>query len=204
MSGPERATAGSPASRLGRVALRNSTESVLGNGVLCRAFDYWTRIRNGAAMPLRRDLDPMDMGPALLPHSLLTDVDVAAGSVRHRVVGTNFAENFGRDITGIDLSEVLRGSYFDFVHGLFMLTCKEKLPVFSHSRFRWDEGRMLRTSRLMMPLSRDGRNADMAIVVQVFEHEMPPVLPRVQIFENGSWRDISEQYAFFAVDAPVL
>jgi hypothetical protein len=176
----------------------------LGNGVLGRAFDYWTRIGNGAAMPMRRDLDPMDMGPALLPHSLLTDVDLAVGNVRHRVVGTSVAESFGRDITGIDLSEVLRGSYYDFIHGLFMLTCKRRLPVFSHSQFRWDEGRMLRTSRLMMPLSRDGRNADMAFMVQIFEHEMPPALPHVQIFEDGSWLDISEQYAFFAVDAPVL
>ncbi|WP_420406321.1 PAS domain-containing protein [Nisaea sp.] len=175
----------------------------MGNGVLGRAFDYWSRIGNGAEIPLRRDLDPLEIGAALLPHSLLTDVDLAARNVRHRVVGTNFAENFGRDITGIDLSEVLRGSYFDFIHGLFMLTCERKVPVFSHSRFRWDEGRMLGTSRLMMPLSRDGGNADMAFVAQVFHRDTPPVLPHVRMFDVGQWQDISDRYAFLAVDAPV-
>lgn len=146
----------------------------------------------------------MDMGAAILPYSLLTDVDLVRRNVRHRVVGTNVAEFFGRDITGTDLSEVLRGSYSDFIHSLFMLTCEKEVPVFSHSRFRWDEGRMLRTSRLMMPLSRNGSGTDMAFVAQVFEHETPPALPRVLIFEGETWRDVSDQYAFFAVDAPVL
>jgi len=142
------------------------------------------------------------MGAAMLPHSLLMDVDLASRNVRFRVVGTSIAENFGRDITGKDLSEVVGGSYFDFIHSLFMLTCERRIPVFSYSQFRWDEGRMLRASRLMMPLSRDGTNADMVLGVQLFEHEMPPAAPQVRIFEDGLWRDISEQYAFFAVEAP--
>lgn len=152
-------------------------------------------------MPLRRNLDPTDIGPALLPYILLADVDLDARDVRHRVVGTNFAEHFGRDVTGWALSTVLDGTYRDFILGLFMFSAERQAPVYSKSRFRWDEGRMLRASRLMMPLSRDGACADMSLVAQIFDHEPPPAIPSVSLFEEGNWHDVSEQFSQFAVDA---
>lgn len=146
----------------------------------------------------------MDIGAALLPYSLLADVDVRNREVRHRVVGTHFAEHFGRDITGTNLSAVISGNYRDFILELYMLSAARRAPVFSCSRFRWNEGRMLRASRLMMPLSRDGEQADMSFVVQVFDNQTPPSLPLVHIHENGQWTDVSERFALFAVDAAVL
>lgn len=146
----------------------------------------------------------MDIGPALLPHSMLVDVDPETRTVRHRVVGTSFTDHFGREITGTTLPEFLSGSYLDFITELFMTSAERKAPVFSESRFKWDEGRLLHTSRLMMPLSRDGSRPDMSFVVQVFDQTPPPQLPKVKVHEDGAWRDISEKFAVFAVDAAVL
>ncbi|UUX48606.1 PAS domain-containing protein [Nisaea acidiphila] len=184
--------------------MREITETEFGNGTLGRAFDYWNGIRGQSAWPMRRDLDPMDIGPALLPHSMLVDVDPVARNVRHRVVGTSFSDHFGRELTGTTLTEILSGSYLDFITELFMTSFERGAPIFSESRFRWDEGRLLRTWRLMMPLSRDGKSPDMSFVVQVFDQTPPPPLPKVKLFERGAWNDISERFSVFAVDAAVL
>ncbi len=161
-------------------------------------YAYWDRIKGGSDIPLRRDLDPAEIGPKLLPYSLLTDVDTCLRTVRHRLVGTNFTDFFGSDITGKELSSVLSGNYLEFILGLYTLACERRAPIISHSKFLWDRGRLVKTSRLIMPLSKDGARADMCFTSQVFEAGEGDALPQVFIAADGAWDDISEKFSYFS------
>lgn len=189
------------ASYMGSEALSIDTESPLQTGEVLRsaklraAFAYWTRIKCGNEVPLRRDLDPMEIGAELLPYSLLADVDASLKTVSHRVVGTAFTDFFGRDITGLDLSSVLEGSYREFIVSLYTLACERRAPVVSHSKFRWDQGRFLKTSRLMMPLSKDGSSADMCYTCQIFESGEGPTHAEVFLAAGHGWEDISARFS---------
>ncbi|WP_417729592.1 PAS domain-containing protein [Roseovarius sp.] len=186
------------------------TDAVLGSTTLNAMYAYWIGIKGGNEIPLRRDLDPTEIGPVLLPYSLLADVDTRTQSVRHRVVGTNFTDFFGRDITGMELSTVLEGNYLEFIRGLYMLACEQRVAVVSHSRFRWDQGRLVKASRLMMPLSKDGSRSDMCYTCQVFETGEGPMPPQVFIASDGAtadgspsqsaWEDVSQKFSHLSAD----
>lgn len=188
------------ASDLGLEALQLETEEVLGDTTLIAMYAYWTGIKGGNDIPLRRDLDPTEIAPKLLPYSLLADVDTGLGTVRHRVIGTNLTDFFGSDYTGKELSNVLSGTYLEFILGLYMLACESRAPVFSHSKFRWDQGRLLKASRLMMPLSRDGAKADMCYTCQIVEAGEGPSYPQVFIAEGDGWEDLSGRFSHLSVD----
>ncbi len=163
-------------------------------------YAYWTGIKSGNEIPLRRDLDPAEIGPKLLPYSLLSDVDTRLRTVRHRVVGTNFTDYFGINITGKEISCVLSGTYLEFILGLHLLACERQLPVASHSKFRWDQGRLLKASRLMVPLSKDGSQTDMCYTCQVFEAGEGPDAPQVFIAAADGWEDVSGRFSHLSVD----
>jgi hypothetical protein len=185
---------------LGLEALQLETEEVLGDATLIAMYAYWTDIKGGNDIPLRRDLDPAEIGPKLLPYSLLTDVDTSLRTVRHRVVGTNFTDFFGSDITGKDLSSVLSGNYLDFILGLYTLACERRAPVVAHSKFMWEQGRLLKTSRLIMPLSKDGSRTDMCLTCQLFEAGEGAPHPRVCIVADDAWEDVSGKFSYLSVD----
>jgi len=70
--------------------------------------------------------------------------------------------------TGRYLDEIMQGSYRDFVMRLFRDTIDNRCPVFSQSRFRWDVGRSVETSRLFMPLAGEDSAVDMVLIAQIF------------------------------------
>ena len=44
------------------------------HATLSALFRYWEKKRGGRAMPARRDIDPIEMGPKLLPHLMLCEL----------------------------------------------------------------------------------------------------------------------------------
>tara|TARA_R110002012_G_scaffold57384_9_gene147879 strand:- start:448 stop:1023 length:576 start_codon:yes stop_codon:yes gene_type:complete len=185
---------------LGQEALLLETEAALGNATLSAVHAYWCRIKGENEVALRRDLDPTEIGPKLLPYSILVDVNTELRTVHHRVVGTHFSEFFGRDITGMELSSVIDGDYREFILGLYMLACERKVAVAAHSRFRWDQGRLLKASRLMMPLSRAGGRADMCYTCQVIEAGEGLSQPQVHTATRDGWEDVSGRFSHFSID----
>jgi hypothetical protein len=136
--------------------------------VLASLYAYWNRRRGARRMPDRRDIDPIELGPALLPHVGLMDLVDGAKRVRYRLLGTAIVERWGSDPTGRFMDEVMSGSYSDFVHALYRDVYRLRAPVFSDSVFRWDAGGFLHTRRLYMPLTHGGEEVAMALIGQVF------------------------------------
>lgn len=133
---------------------------------------YWAAKRGAAAMPSRRQIDPLELGPAVLPHLMLVDVEPGP-RFRYRLFGTAVAEAFGNDPTGQYIDAVMVGSYRDFLLGLYGDLVAMKKPVYSTSIYGAQRQGKMWTQRLMLPLSGDGNTVDMVLACQVFLHGSP-------------------------------
>jgi hypothetical protein len=139
------------------------------DGILAGLHSYWDRHRRGRMVPDRKDIDPIAMGAALLPHVALVDVVDGGARFRNRLVGTAITERWGFEITGRHFDEVMgAGDYSDFIHGLYRDACTHRAPVYSESLFRWDVGTHMLTRRLYLPMTYGGDDIAIILVGQTF------------------------------------
>jgi hypothetical protein len=148
-------------------------------------YRYWNRRRGERRMPDRRDIDPLELGPALLPHIGLMDIVNGGARVRYRLLGTAIVDRFGSDPTGKFMDEVMSGTYSEYIHSLYRELVRARAPVFSESVFRWDAGGYLRTRRLYLPLTHGGDDVAIALIGQAFlGPAMQPLEPHTVIVER--------------------
>ncbi len=135
-------------------------------------LNYWSAKRGTRPMPSRRDIDPLELGPAILPHLMLVDVEPGP-RFRYRLFGTAVGERFGMDATGQYIDVVMVGEYKDFLLRLYADLLAMKKPVYSTSIYGTQLDAKMWTQRLMLPLSSDGEAVDMVLACQVFLHGSP-------------------------------
>ncbi len=151
-----------------------------------RIYDYWISLlpdrrvmRDGrpvdpASRPVPRwqDFDILD----ILPQAsalIVTDIIGPEKQIRFRLVGTQMVEAWGYDFTGQTIDFVMKGEYRDYIAGLQHECVETRLPVYSHSRFQWDLGRAVDTTRLMVPFINtevSETEPSMVLVCQDFDH----------------------------------
>ncbi|UUX49364.1 PAS domain-containing protein [Nisaea acidiphila] len=130
---------------------------------------YWRSLRRDRIMPSRRDFDPTDIPPKILPHLLLVEVQ-DGNRFLYRIHGTAHVEAAGWDMTGSYLHELPeRGGYRDYIVGIYERLLDEKAPLFTESTIHWKEYVSRSTQRLMMPFSNDGSTVHHVLSVQMFE-----------------------------------
>jgi hypothetical protein len=135
-------------------------------------LNYWSAKRGERSMPSRRQIDPLELGPAVLPHLMLVDVEPGP-RFRYRLFGTAVSEAFGSDPTGQYIDDVMVGQYKEFLLGLYRDLIAMKKPIYSTSIYGAQRDKKMWTQRLMLPLSSDGSTVDMALACQVFLHGSP-------------------------------
>lgn len=146
---------------------------------------YWSGKRGKQPMPSRRQIDPLELGPAILPHLMLVDVEPGP-RFRYRLFGTAVSEAFGSDPTGQYIDVVMVGAYKDFMLGLYRDLVTMKKPVYSTSIYGNQSGGKMWTQRLMLPLSSDGETVDMVLACQVFLHGSPLKTLTVRLAQDKS------------------
>lgn len=136
---------------------------------LARLLDYWqSRAPAPGRLPARSAIDPIELGPELLPHVALVQPE-ADGRLRFRLVGTQLNREAGADLTGRYIGELNPNrAYADYIAGLYMLAAETRRPVYSETSYSSSSGRQGLTRRLMCPLAADGHMVDMFIAIQVF------------------------------------
>jgi hypothetical protein len=139
---------------------------------------YWQQKRGARPLPARRDIDPVELAPELLPHLVLTDLLERGTRVRFRLVGTNVVKRFGFDPTGTYLGGEMSGGWYDFAGALYRLAYAERAPIEAASEFTWGPGRRLEAQHLLLPLSQDGPDPAIALCAFVFasSEPFPPTL----------------------------
>jgi hypothetical protein len=173
---------------------QSSAHSLLASDpILGALYRYWQKRRGERRMPDRRDIDPLDLGTALLPHLGMMDILEGGARVRYRLLGTAIVERWGSDPTGRTLDEVMSGTYCAYIYSLYRTLVQARAPVFSESLFRWDAEGYLRTRRLYLPLTHGGSDVAIALIGQVFlgpaQH---PVKPYTAIMEQSPTEQHSE------------
>jgi hypothetical protein len=128
-------------------------------------YSYWLSKRNGRIMPARADIDPAELA-RLLP--FLCIVGKAADEFRFRLMGTGVVRDMGRDLTG-------KPFYAYAVNSPEMMAAVQALhegvfanaqPAFATAQRATGRGHIHNVSVLLLPLSDDGRNANMFIAAR--------------------------------------
>jgi hypothetical protein len=168
-------------------------ELLAADPILGALYRFWNERRGKRRMPDRHDIDPIDLGPNLLPHLGLMDIFDGGARVRYRLLGTAIVERWGRDATGRFMDEVTSGTYSAYIHSLYRTLVHSRAPVFSESLFRWDTEAHLRTRRLYLPLTHGGTEVAIALIGQVFlGPALHPVKPYTEIVDESAVEQRSE------------
>jgi hypothetical protein len=66
---------------------------------LRQLLDYWLRLKGDRSRPRKREFDPVDLPPRVLPRLLLIEFMEGAGNYRLRLMGTYLRDTYGREFT---------------------------------------------------------------------------------------------------------
>lgn len=131
---------------------------------LRRIYVYWRdRVPEGAQMPGRQHIDPIDF-PDTLPRVALIEVlsDDGDPHFRYRLTGTEIVQRAGRDPTGKRFDELYKGDYLDQALATYRALLADPRPFYSRRVYPLLDGREhLEYARLILPLARDGEAVDM-------------------------------------------
>lgn len=122
---------------------------------------YWASKRQGARLPARRLINPLEMQP-WLGNLLLMDVIDAGADFRYRLHGTNLVELFGADLTGRTVTSLK----LEMVHQLL----EEARRPLSTRAFVYieqsvvAEKNFIGIAKLILPLAANGVDIDMLLV----------------------------------------
>jgi Virulence factor BrkB/PAS domain len=149
-------------------------------------------------MPLKRDLDPTEIPPRLLPHLQLIDVVGDGARFRYRLIGTSLVDTYGKDYTGSYVDELVSGDRLTFIDQTYRTVCQLKAPVFSHNHYRTIRDTDLIANRMYLPLTNDGIEVHYILGALQFEYA-DSIHGGVWGLATLEWRDVWVGAAITAV-----
>jgi hypothetical protein len=126
-------------------------------------YDYWISIHPPAGLPGRQHVDPCAI-PHLLSRVFMVDVSRDPLRFKYRLVGTEYVQLMGKDLTGKFLDEVHPG-----FHGLILrqytATAELGQPAYRRGQVMYTrpDRNYLGMERLIVPLARNGIEVDMIL-----------------------------------------
>ncbi len=146
---------------------RDLASELRGHRRLHGLYDFWAGRRGRRPVPLRRDLDIVDMRP-WIGHLNMVAVALDPPRFRYLVYGGRIAELVGRDLTGRDVS-ANPASLVGPVRESFATALRLQQPFYQVCDFEtpW---RRCRLHRLVLPLAVENGRID-RLLVGVYETE---------------------------------
>jgi hypothetical protein len=143
---------------------------------IARLLDLWRGSRPAAGiLPGRQHVDPITLGPDLLPYVALVEVTHGGTRFRFRLVGGRLVVHAGLDLTGHYIEDLNpNADYNAYINGMYMQAAAARLPIYSETRYRAPSNRAGLTRRLLCPLSNDAGIVDMFIAAQTFRTDDGP------------------------------
>lgn len=131
-----------------------------------RAYEFWDTLRDGREMPARADIDPADIVP-ILPFVILVDVILDPLDFRFRLAGTDVVRRFGETLTNRRLREIDTDGKYQQIFDEYALTVTRRKPEIFTEEFVRHDGKFVKYTRLLCPLSADGQRINMLFGIQV-------------------------------------
>jgi hypothetical protein len=142
-----------------------STDQLVGcHATLLTLYDYWNAKRGVRLMPARTDLDPVDLKP-VLPKLILIDVVPDARRYVYRLVGTQEVEMRGSDPTGKPVAEAYYAESAGDTARYLDHVAHTRQPHLYRGTYQPLRTRTQHEDVLFLPLSQDGENVNMIMVV---------------------------------------
>ena len=138
---------------------------------IARLLTLWRAARPAPdRLPARAAIDPVQLGPEVLPYLALVDVTHGGARFRFRLVGSGLVEHAGLDLSGSYIDDLNPNKdYAEYINSLYRQARDTRLPNYSETRYRAASGRVGLTRRLLCPLASDGLTVDKFVGLQVFE-----------------------------------
>lgn len=130
-------------------------------------YVYWLGKRRDGRLPLKQDIDPIELNPDFLPDLFMYRME--DGRFRCIVAGTRIVQVRGRDETGMFLDEVLPREHAASRQRLFERAARDRLPVFYSGPSLGLAEKYARVSRLLLPVSSDGVKSDHVFGIVIYE-----------------------------------
>ena len=132
-----------------------------------RFYAYWQSIHPPVGLPGRQHIDPSAI-PDLLPHVYMVDVTRDPLRFKYRLVGTEYAQRMGHDLTGRYLDEAHPG--FPELVRQYVTTVELRQPHYRSGPvlFAASQKDFRSIERLMVPMARNGIDVDMIFGLIVY------------------------------------
>src|SRR5437763_2520761 len=117
--------------------------------------DYLARVAPSGKLAGRHHLDPVELGPSILPFINLVDV-VRQGEelrFRFRLVGTRQTYAAGREITGQFTEEAVLPEYVDRINHNIRAVVQDKTPIYDAFPMPHPQREFIATERVYFPLA---------------------------------------------------
>jgi len=148
--------------------------------ILGPALAYWMQKRGSRSMPRKRDIDPVELPPKLLPNLQIIEVIDGGGRFRYRLVGTASVDAFGSDYTGRYPDQMFSDDRLNFIQSIYRRVYQTKRPLFSLNRYHTTKNTDLFAYRIYMPLSEDGVEVDNILGILRYQSG---------VVAGGGWRE---------------
>lgn len=126
-------------------------------------YAYWSSLKAGAPLPIRRRLDPGDMKRLLPTVSLIDVIPGEELDFRIRLAGTGLYSVYGREITGRRLGEVYNSAAGDYWRTELGRVVREARPGVGIHNLGWRGASHLSIVWIRLPISRGGSDVDMIL-----------------------------------------
>jgi hypothetical protein len=156
-----------PITRNVHAALRSSNLPKVDSEVHDAAFAYWLSKRPGRGIPLRRDIDPLEI-PQLLKHLVILDVLREPLDFRYRLIGDYVQAHFRAGLKGQSFREVEgKGPGSTLWDGVRKVV-ETGIPRYGRASYAGPEPDIDTVNDLLLPLSEDGRTVSQILMVAEF------------------------------------
>jgi hypothetical protein len=139
----------------------------LGGTPLMDCWAFWRSRRRENAIPVRRDIDPIDMPRRILPNLFMYERDADA-RFRCRLFGSELCAKFAEDATGRYLDELLPADARTRRLEIFSQVLDQQRPALYIGRLVATRREWLSFRRLLLPVSSDGAGADLLFGMVIF------------------------------------
>jgi hypothetical protein len=151
---------------------------------------YWRGKCNGAALPPRAAIDPVELSRHL-GHLYLIDVNAAPLSFRYRLVGVHIARTIAADPTGLFLDEAVGAEALPDRRQTLEWVVAARAPLRLYGRTRLPGRPSIRFEALYLPLSSDGDRVDVILCSLRFEEARVLLGNRMPSFAHAGTPDLA-------------
>lgn len=101
-----------------------------------KLYHYWRDLHRGEDLPRRDDIDLADLAKLRCADRIFILDRGGDGEWRYRLLGTEIVRYYGRDVTGLPMSQHMAPEEARQANAISDEVARNRTPVFLHARFK--------------------------------------------------------------------